>query len=147
VDVEPGGIACRPTAVASLNGFVRVGFLIALTAAVTACGQVPEVVCPAVGWSSSLTVELSPAWPARDSLLVSVLDCSPGSCSPIPGTAEGPRWSATLGDAPETITVEIRDRSTLALVERVHVPVTWVRVGGSERCGGPQEAVVSVPPP
>jgi hypothetical protein len=47
---------------------------------------------------------------------------------------------------PETVEVAVLGSDEAVLAETTAAP-EWVRVGGSEQCGGPHQATVTVPAP
>ena len=117
-----------------------------------------ELVCPAIGWTNALQVEVTGAWdgPAPASVRV---ECAP-SCgtsvrleqdpepvrevtAPLTGTTAS---VAVDTDTPESavVTVLAADGSALASAD---TGLRWVRTGGSAECGGPMAATVVVPAP
>jgi hypothetical protein len=136
------------------------GGVLAMTAALTlaACRDGTDTVCPAIGWSNALVVTLADDWPpvAGGSLTV---DCAPRcGWAVVEGGApvDRDRLTAPLDgasavlhldmSAPDSVDVRVLgpDASELAGLE---ADLDWVRVGGSEECGGPMEAAVTVPAP
>ena len=128
-------------------GLALVGTTVAGCDAVTAC--------PAIMWGQALVVELADGWPPDTGRAVH-LQC-PGTCNVLqigPGTPD--RASAPLtgtsasfgitGVAPESVVVTVVDAAGTE-VARVEAEPEFVRVGGSEECGGPSEATVVVPAP
>jgi hypothetical protein len=116
-----------------------------------------SVACPAIGWGSSVRVELTGDWSAR-AVGVVELECSP-SCErptvldevtgePVELGAESDplSWPVLYGERPDSAvaTVWAPDGSELA---RVESQLEFERVGGTEECGGPAEAIVRVPAP
>jgi len=136
------------------------GGVLVVTAALAlaACREGVETVCPAIGWSNALVVTLAGDWPPVEGGSVTV------ACAPRCGWAvvrDGPpvdqdRLTAPLDTLPVVLhldmstpdPVDVRvlgpDGSELAGME---ADLDWVRVGGSEECGGPMEAAVTVPAP
>ncbi|BDZ54236.1 hypothetical protein [Agromyces marinus] len=122
------------------------GLGIALT---TGCVGVNLTACPAIGYLQSLEIVL--AGPGADEVERLVL-CGDRGCSvpgvdatPVPPTGPlwvanelpGDRWRVDLDlDAPERISIELLDAAGNTL-DREDFDLEWVRVGGSERCGGP----------
>ncbi|MGY1832959.1 hypothetical protein ACI8AA_21305 [Geodermatophilus sp. SYSU D01180] len=117
-----------------------------------------EVVCPAIGWVNAVRVQLTGDWPGPAPASVRVV-CEP-SCgqvvrpdrdpesrrevtAPLTGTTAGVPTETETPDA-ATVTVLAADGGTLA---EVGADLDWVRVGGSEECGGPMAATVVVPAP
>ena len=123
------------------------------------CSGGVETACPAVAWGSVVVVELAGGWAAVDVGSVDV-ECAPTSCAPMTVLEEG--TGATLAPAPSSapltravdpsgplpesavVTVLAPDGRQLA---RLETDLEFVRVGGSEECGGPMEARVEVPAP
>ncbi|MGY1733460.1 hypothetical protein ACI798_18280 [Geodermatophilus sp. SYSU D01045] len=117
-----------------------------------------EVVCPAIGWVNAVRVELTGDWTGQAPSSVRVV-CEP-SCGqavrldrdPEPVTeVTAPLTGATAGvptdmQTPDAATVTVLAAGGGALTE-VGVDLDWVRVGGSEECGGPMAATVAVPAP
>ncbi|GAB3192996.1 hypothetical protein GCM10027261_06880 [Geodermatophilus arenarius] len=116
------------------------------------------VVCPAIGWVDAVRVELTGDWTGPAPASVRVV-CEP-SCgqvvrldrdpeprrevtAPLTGTTAGVPTGTGTPDA-ATVTVLAADGGALAEVD---ADLDWVRVGGSEECGGPMEATVVVPAP
>jgi hypothetical protein len=111
--------------------------------------------CPAVGYSSSLVVELAPDWPADQAHSVTIECDEPCAVPPMDGgeaagtptavLADGAAHFDWLGDeASAVVTVLGADGTPLAEVD---AELDWVRVGGTEECGGPLDATVTVPAP
>ncbi|MGY1653708.1 hypothetical protein [Geodermatophilus sp. SYSU D01119] len=116
------------------------------------------VVCPAIGWTNGLRVELTGDWgePAPAAVRVA---CAGGcgqvvreDADPVPraggtvaltGTTAGVPVDMTTPDS-AAVAVLAADGTVLAQAER---DLDWVRVGGSAACGGPMEAVVAVAAP
>ncbi|MCW2510355.1 MAG: hypothetical protein JWP68_3503 [Modestobacter sp.] len=111
--------------------------------------------CPAIGYSSSLVVELAPDWPADHAHSVTIECDEPCGVPSMDGgdaastrtavLAEGAALFDWVGDeASVVVTVRAADGAELA---KVDAELEWVRVGGSEECGGPLEATVTIPAP
>jgi hypothetical protein len=138
------------------TGWIALGASAAAAAlAFSACAGGASTVCPAIGWSNTLTVGLADDWPPVDggTLLV---DCS----SPC-GLQLHPE------DEPDQVTVPLTGRSTVVQLDMTtpdSVGITvlgsdgteladldtgldWRRVGGTEECGGPHAASTVVPAP
>jgi hypothetical protein len=151
-----------------------------LALALVGCG--PETVCPAIGWSNSLTVRLADDWAAGEPRSVTVRcpeggECgavsaavttllpqperemvSPPGTSPLPTSTSvpAPETQATtqvLTDGSATFSLDVAEALVVTVSEagsvltELTVHPEWVRVGGSEECGGPHEAAVVVPAP
>jgi hypothetical protein len=126
--------------------------------ALAACREGIETVCPAIGWSNSLVVTLAGDWPPVEGGSVAV-DCAPRCGETVVrdgAPVDRDRLTAPLDtlpvvlhldmSAPDSVDVRVLgpDGSVLA---GLAADLDWVRVGGSEECGGPMEAVVTVPAP
>lgn len=124
-----------------------------------ACAAEPEVACPAIGWPATLAVHLAPTWPPGTGAAVELscsgaeacgievpaLDDEPTAPAPqdvVAGTAE---FDMVTG-APESVMVTVLDADGEVLAAH-EASLDWVRVGGTEECGGPTEAEVVVPAP
>ncbi|GAA3934729.1 hypothetical protein [Microbacterium soli] len=121
-----------------------------LVASVSA-GCSGATVCPAIGWSNTLTVELG-----GDAAVVDRVQlCTDAGCAPAEDIdPSGPlglvtvaehdtdAWIFSVAGLPETFTVRALDVDGAVLTESEVAP-EWTRTGGTERCGGPSEAVVS----
>jgi hypothetical protein len=128
---------------------------VAAALAFSACAAGATTVCPAIGWSNLLTVELAAGRPAVEggSLIV---ECS-SRCGLTPGPTDEPdevslplsgRSTVVQLDmtTPDSVVVTVLgpDGATLADLE---TDLDWRRVGGTEECGGPMAASVVVPAP
>ena len=130
-----------------ISGVLGTATLLALTG----CAP-PPVACPAIGWINSLTVELV----GDTSSVAAVQLCTPHGCAPSPDLdpssswalvaltdRDGDSWSfSTDMSAPDELVVKTLTADGVVLSEESVAP-DWTRVGGSEQCGGPSEAVVS----
>jgi hypothetical protein len=136
---------------------VRAVLTVATVLSVAACDGVAEA-CPAIGWGSVLIVELAPDWPPGEGRSVRVscpqpcglpsLDGTPfdpvrTGAAPLTGTSAGVSF---LMETPDAVVVTVLGPDGAVLAE-VDADLHWVRVGGSEECGGPHEARVTVPAP
>ncbi len=108
--------------------------------ALTACDGV-EPACPAVGWTNGLTVELAGGWPPGEGRAVRV----DGAEGVVPLTGRGAAVPLPM-TTPDTVAVTVLGPDGTVLTE-VDADPQRVRVGGSEECGGPHEATVTVPAP
>jgi hypothetical protein len=125
-----------------------------LLLATAACGsEVSGTLCPAIGWSNSLTVRLAADWPSGPDRLAAVTcqeACGPGGLHGEPGSRElvapvvGTAEFALLGQ-PASVVVTVREAGTP--VAEVDADLDWRRIGGSAECGGPGAATVTVPAP
>ncbi|WP_299957573.1 hypothetical protein [uncultured Modestobacter sp.] len=132
-----------------------VGFVLGLVAIVLVASRLGgEAACPAIGWSSALTVEVGPGWPAAQAVRV---DCSSPCGLLLSSPADEPDTitvplaggSATVTfvtGSPDSVTATVlaADGAVLTVAD---LDVEWVRVGGSRECGGPGEAHATVPAP
>jgi hypothetical protein len=133
---------------------------IALTGAVlalAACDGVGQA-CPAIGWGSTLTVELAPDWPPGEGRSVEVGCPEPCGLPALGSTPSGPiregvapltGTSTALSfvmETPDSVVVPVLGPDGAVLAE-VAADLDWERVGGSEECGGPMAATVTVPAP
>lgn len=115
----------------------------------------PGVACPAIGWINELTVTLDGnVAPVADVKLCIDEACVPMATGTPPeelaqvglatqnGTTD--EWVFTTGmSTPERFSVRVYNANGEVLADR-DVTAEWVRVGGSEACGGPGEATVTV---
>jgi hypothetical protein len=128
---------------------------VAAALAFSACAAGASTVCPAIGWSNTLTVGLADDWPPVDggSLFV---ECSsrcglklsptdePDELSvPLTGRSTVVQLDMTAPDA-VVLTVLGADGAELA---QLGTDLDWRRVGGTEECGGPSAASVVIPAP
>ncbi|GGH45812.1 hypothetical protein [Microbacterium album] len=128
----------------------------AVVLGVTACAP-PFAACTTVGWVNELTVVLEGDVSDVAAVRLCVEDgCVPSdapastpppqleSVTPGPDTGAGESWLFTTGmSSPEQFSVRVEDGDGAVLTD---TPVTaeWAQVGGSDRCGGPGVAVVTV---
>ncbi|MFJ4158401.1 hypothetical protein [Microbacterium testaceum] len=128
-----------------MNRGAAVG-LAAITALLLSSCSALSPVCPAIGYSSTLTVET--ALPSPD-LLLSL--CAGADCTPEEGV-EGPflsgdaetGWTASFfsGDT-RVIGYRLTD-ATGAMIAQGHVEPEWVRVDGTAECGGNTRATLTI---
>ena len=134
---------------------VRVISLFALVIAsmllVAGCSPV-ETACPAIGYSSTLSIQL-----IGDSSQVSEITvCGGSNCVGEEALQESMRsgyavqaqqdqdtWTATLFFPEEPLTLLATDSTGEVLFE-TQIHPEWVRTGGSEECGGPMSAKVAM---
>ncbi|MBB3675394.1 hypothetical protein [Modestobacter versicolor] len=138
-----------------MKGLLAFGAALAAVLVVLTWGH-GDVACPAIGWGSTVRVELAGDWSGQP-LGVVELTCTPG-CEPLTvldevtgepvqlGTAPDPLVRPVFGEQPRSAVATVRaaDGTVLARVESA---LRFERVGGTEECGGPTEAVVAVPAP
>jgi hypothetical protein len=128
---------------------------VAAALAVSACAAGAGTVCPAIGWSNTLTVGLADDWPPVDGGSL-VIECS-SRCGLMP----------TSTDEPDELSVPLTGKSTVVQLDmtspdavvitvlgadgtelaQLGTDLDWRRVGGTEECGGPGAARVVVPAP
>jgi hypothetical protein len=113
-------------------------------AAVVVSGCQPgDAVCPAVGYSSSLTVQLSESWAPVQDPAVAVSCPDDASCALEAPAPDGPGvWRVSLTSAPARLVVTVTDGG--AVVAEVPVRPTWrvVERPHGPDCGGPVAADV-----
>lgn len=114
-----------------------VAFAAVLVPVLVGCGA--ERVCPAVGWSNTLVVELDPAWPELDGAAVRVAGGYSGA-APLTGRSAEVQLDMSV---PDTVVVTVLDARGAVLTDAETEP-EWRRVGGTAECGGPAEATVVV---
>ena len=127
----------------------RAGIVAVTVMGLTGC--VPFA-CPAIGWTNALTVQLDGNTSAVDQVQL----CTEAGCAPVEDeNVTGPlglvtveaqnsdAWMFSVDGLPDTFAVR-----TLAadgtMLSNTEVTPEWDRVGGSEQCGGPSEATVTV---
>lgn len=119
-----------------------------LSSALTGCSL--STACPAIGWINSVTVTLD-----GDVQNVDVVElCADRMCSRPQGSQQATEdaipfiasaksdtdWEVQIGmQAPKAVSVRALSADGRVLAE-TEANLDWRRVGGSERCGGPQEA-------
>ena len=129
----------------------------ALVPTLTACGSGPMGgdagrVCPAVDYGRTLIVRLTGDWPAVEGRTV-VARCS-SPCGAVQLGREDLALEVTgalVGSTAHLATMATPDFVRVTVVEPdghqtgIDTALDWERVGGTEECGGPMEAEVSVP--
>lgn len=155
---------------AGMGRIRRFGLTAVLLVGLAATGCSIEVGCPAIGWSNSVNIHLNGnagevagfevcadsdcvTWPALqegpdEPLKLLTLD-QLSSYSPAPASVPAPfsisrvdewNWQISLAmTTPDKLTVHALSATGQVLAEKVST-LEWLRVGGSERCGGPGEA-------
>ncbi|PJJ55384.1 hypothetical protein CLV54_3274 [Compostimonas suwonensis] len=136
-----------------MTGRQRAG-LLAVAGLVTVMGVTGCVpfACPAIGWTNALTVQLDGDTTAVDQVQL----CTEAGCAPVGDenvtgplglvTVEaqnGNAWTFSVDGLPDTFTVRMLTADG-AVLSDTEVTPEWDRVGGSEQCGGPSEATVTV---
>lgn len=111
-----------------------------------------ERVCPAVDYGRTLIVQLGDDWPLVEGHTV-VATCS-SPCGQVQrdndeltrevtGAVTGSTARLQMMAMPDSVVVTVV--SPEGPVADVEASLAWQRVGGTEECGGPMEAVVTVP--
>jgi hypothetical protein len=134
---------------------VRAVPLTLLALLLAGCDGPSTYACPAIGYSSSLVVELAPDWPADHAHSVTIECDEPCGVPPMDGgdaastrtavLADGTARFVWFGDGNSVLVTVLGVDGTL--LAEVDADLDWVRVGGTEECGGPREATVTVPAP
>ncbi len=122
-----------------------------LVSAMGLTGCVPFA-CPAIGWTNALTVQLDGDTSAVDQVQL----CTDAGCAPVEDedvtgalgivAAEEQKddaWVFSVDGLPDTFTVRTLAADGTVLSDTEVTP-EWDRIGGSEQCGGPSEATVTV---
>jgi hypothetical protein len=125
-------MAHRKVSIPTLTG-------VAILLSLTGCASALPSACPAIGWVNTLTVALE----GETATVETVQLCTENECASA-AERDGDSWTfSTDMMAPDQVTVR-----TLAADRQINsetdVEPDWERVGGSERCGGPAAAVVTV---
>ena len=126
----------------------------------TGCASSYPFACTAIGYGSTAYVALGNARPGLAIELCDGDGCIPGPVEmPVEiGATEEPAdtgifslegdsvtgWSAALLGGQPVLGYRLTD-STGAIVAEGYVDVDWVRVDGTEQCGGNREARVEIP--
>ena len=124
--------------------------LLGAVLALAGCAADDGPVCPASAElvSPNVQVDLA-AWPAAGSV---VLQCSPTCTLGLDGSPSAELAAPVDGGTagfdvtadPDAVVVVVLDRVGRQLTAQ-ETELIWVRVGGTEECGGPVRATVSVP--
>ena len=120
---------------------------------VSSCSSV-ETACPAIGYSSSLNVEVSGQFEDVADLKLCVADvCAPNAdhidppglqvYEPPTRENDGQRWTFIVFYPPEEIVIRAYATDG-SILNDTPVSADWKRVGGSAQCGGPHDATVEV---
>jgi hypothetical protein len=114
--------------------------------------------CPAIGWGSSIRVELTGDWSVHPVGVVelecsspcerlTVLDEVTGRPVELDPAADPLSWPVDFAEErPDSAVATVRATDGTELA-RVEAALRFERVGGTEECGGPTEATVTVPAP
>jgi hypothetical protein len=107
-------------------------------------------ICPAIDYGRTLVVQLADGWPAAEGRTVVVRCEEPCGrvqrdhdelTHDVSGALAGSTARLPMMAMPESVVVTVLGPEGPAEVAE---PLTWRRVGGTEECGGPMEAVVLV---
>lgn len=122
--------------------------IVVATALLPAC--VAGGVCPAVAYSTPVTVTLDAAWPDPDELELEV-ECEAdgsdeGGCD-LTGAADGPRWDGMPMSPPTTVRVTVSRGGEVLSQEDVPLTVRTVDYPHGRGCPGLQVAKATIEPP
>jgi hypothetical protein len=131
---------------------IRTGAVLAGLALVPGCAG-EETICSTIGWQNELVVEFADGWPpVGDGVTI---ECEPAcytgvlvdpEAATVDPTAGRPATALLDMTTPESVVLHVLGPDGAQLTE-VEADLDWQRVGGTEECGGPHEAVVVVPAP
>lgn len=124
--------------------------ILAVSTASGCAGPLPDA-CPAIGWFHTLSVELTGDVGAVAVVRLCVEDaCAPGpEADGFPGAVQravspdDDTWTFQVSELPAEFSVRVLGEDGDVLADVPAAP-DWVRVGGTERCGGPHEATMIV---
>jgi hypothetical protein len=134
--------------------------LAAASLALSACVPPVGFACPAIDYGRTVRITLTDPRPDLHLLLCNGEGCmppateGPQSAGPAPprdtvvttrGDSVGGWTAEPIGYGP-AFGYRLRDAAGV-VVAQGEIAVEWVRVGGTERCGGPLEADVVLPAP
>ncbi|MFG6277599.1 hypothetical protein [Microbacterium sp. 5K110] len=120
----------------SVVGLALVGALLPLTGCVP-----PMVACPAIGYSSTLFLDLDTPTTGLALELCDGEGCTPSPTSDFEPTETATGWVVSPLSAFEVVGYRVTD-ATGTVVREGSVRPDWKRIDGSERCGGNTEARV-----
>ncbi len=109
-------------------------------------------ICPAIDYGRTLIVQLADGWPAAEGRTVVVRCEEPCGrvqrdrdelTHDVAGALTGSTARLPMMAMPESVVVTVLGPE--GPLGEVAESLTWRRVGGTEECGGPMEAVVLVP--
>jgi hypothetical protein len=151
--------ALAVAAVAAVVVLTATGCGVETTGGGPASGGPPEAragetdrICPAIDHGRTLVVQLADGWPAAEGRTVVVRCEEPCGrvqrdrdepTHDVSGALAGSIARLPMMAVPESVVVTVLDPG--GAVAEVAESLTWRRVGGTEECGGPMEAVVLVP--
>ena len=150
VDEKPRAARPRRLPVWVGTAAVIVGALVVIVVLVSRLSTGPRD-CPAVGYSSLLEVTLT--GDTADVAHLQLRDADDQTWQPplptgpdasdftIPTSREGNTWALTLFYPTNPIGLRVLDEAGNVLAQ-TEKSVDWVRVGGSEACGGPMEGQI-----
>lgn len=124
---------------------------VSLSLSLSGCGG-GDVACNAVGYSNLLSVEVKSDLPIG-SVVIDLPDEDADltqserqtyyGSGPMEHAADG-TWQSSLNVVvPATVTLQVLDPVGATIAE-TEVHPEWIRVGGTEQCGGPHEATVEI---
>jgi hypothetical protein len=127
-----------------------IGAVVLLVGAAVLAACTSDAVCPAIGYSTVVTIALDEAWPDRDELELDV-QCAPDAsaydaCRPSEASS-GPEWTGTATSPPNTVEVTVRRGTVVVAQETVGLDVRVVEYPNGRGCGGPTAADAILPPP
>jgi hypothetical protein len=115
--------------------------------ALSGCDSDAVVACPAIGYMSTLVITVKGAVPDELELCHEDL-CAPSSAAANVGFVVTPpavseqTWTFT-GMFPEGLTVRAYDKDGTPIAS-ADIEPDWQRTGGSEECGGPTRAELTI---
>ncbi len=125
----------------------------ALVSATALSGCITPFACTAVGWIDTLTVQLDgdPAAVAQVQLCTDD-GCAPSAPMDLTGPLgmismtghDGDTWTFSTGMSDLSLVTVRALAADGSVISDTEVEPEWVRVGGSERCGGPHEGTATV---
>ena len=144
----------RVTAAKAGRRWMLAAALLIGTIGLSACSPF-NLACPAIGWINALTIQLD----GDVSEVADVQLCIDDACVPTedgavpddlaqvaldPQDGNSDEWVFTTGmSTPAAFTVRVLAADGSILTDAAVTP-EWIRGGGSEQCGGPGDATVTV---
>lgn len=119
----------------------------AFTALLLTSCSVDEVACPAILYFSTLEITVTGEVPdtlelCADDLCAPSREASDVGFMITPPAVSGQQWTFT-GSFPDDLTARAYDSEGVVIAD-VEIAPDWQRTGGSEQCGGPMRAEVSI---